>query len=65
MPYNPSVRIQMNVNASSNNSVYRQAAIVNLVKAQQLQQSKAPTSLLGPMVARIHNVRPGCGSCGK
>jgi hypothetical protein len=65
MPYNPSVRIQMNVNSGSNNTVYRQAAIANLVKAQQVNQRKAPTSLFGPMVARVHGVRPGCGSCGK
>jgi hypothetical protein len=26
---------------------------------------KAPSSLKSPILARIHNVRPGCGSCGK
>ena len=27
--------------------------------------SKAPTSLSAPFIARVHNVRPGCGSCGR
>jgi hypothetical protein len=65
MPYRPSVSIQMNVNSGSNSNMYRQAMIANLVKAQQVQQAKAPSALNGSMVARVHNVRPGCGSCGK
>lgn len=24
-----------------------------------------PTALNGPLIARIHNVRAGCGSCGR
>lgn len=27
--------------------------------------SKAPSSLNAPILARVHNVRPGCGSCGR
>jgi hypothetical protein len=26
---------------------------------------KAPSSLSAPFIARVHNVRPGCGSCGR
>lgn len=26
---------------------------------------KAPSSLNAPILARVHNVRPGCGSCGR
>lgn len=26
---------------------------------------KAPSSLKAPILSRIHNVRPGCGSCGR
>ena len=26
---------------------------------------KAPSALNAPFIARIHNVRPGCGSCGR
>ena len=25
----------------------------------------APTILNAPMISRIHNVQPGCGSCGR
>jgi hypothetical protein len=30
-----------------------------------LAAPKAPTSLNAPFLARVHNVRPGCGSCGR
>jgi hypothetical protein len=63
--YKPSFSIKMDVNSGSNSNIYRQAMIANLVKTQQAQQSKAPSALNGSMVARVHNVRPGCGSCGK
>jgi hypothetical protein len=63
--YRSSVCIKMDVNSGSNSNIYRQAMIANLVKAQQSQQAKAPSALNGSMVARVHNVRPGCGSCGK
>lgn len=26
---------------------------------------KAPSALNAPIIARIHNVKPGCGSCGR
>jgi hypothetical protein len=63
--YRPSFSIKMDVNSGSNSNIYRQAMIANLVKTQQAQQAKAPSALNRSMVARIHNVRPGCGSCGK
>ena len=28
-------------------------------------QRKAPSALTAPIISRIHNVRPGCGSCGR
>jgi hypothetical protein len=27
--------------------------------------TKAPTALNSSIIARIHNVKPGCGSCGR
>jgi len=30
-----------------------------------LAAPKAPSALNAPFIARIHNVRPGCGSCGR
>jgi len=65
MPYRPSISIRMDVNSGANSNIYRQAMIANLVKTQQAEQRNAPSALNGSMVARVHNVRPGCGSCGK
>jgi len=65
MPYRPSVSIRMDLNSGANSNIHRQAMLASLVKSQQAQQAKAPSALNGSMVARIHNVRPGCGSCGK
>ncbi len=30
-----------------------------------MASSKAPTALNAPILSRVHNVRPGCGSCGR
>jgi hypothetical protein len=30
-----------------------------------LASPKAPSAINAPMLARVHNVRPGCGSCGR
>jgi hypothetical protein len=65
MPHRPSVSIKMDVSSGSHSNIYKQAMVANLVKTQQAQQSKAPSALNGSMVARVHNVRPGCGSCGR
>jgi len=32
---------------------------------QYMASPKAPSALNAPFIARIHNVRPGCGSCGR
>ena len=61
----PSRRINMNLNVGSQMNNSNQAIIANLVKAQQAQQQKAPSALTSSMIGRVHNVRPGCGSCGK
>ena len=46
--------------------------VMNAKIMSSLQQKKsksvapAPTpSLGGPMIGRIHNIQPGCGSCGR
>lgn len=33
--------------------------------APSMSAPKAPSAINAPMLARIHNVRPGCGSCGR
>jgi hypothetical protein len=65
MPHRPSVSIKMDVSSGSHSNIYKQAMVANLVKTQQAQQKKAPTALNSSMISRVHNVRPGCGSCGK
>lgn len=65
MPYRPSVSIRMNVNSASNVNTLHKTIIANLAQKQIAQQKKAPTALNAPMIMRVHNVRPGCGSCGK
>lgn len=39
-------------------SVSNKALAVSVPKA-------TPSSLRAPIISRIHNVQPGCGSCGK
>lgn len=43
--------------------------ILNMEKAtaiiQKSAKAKAPRALNGPMITRIHNIKPGCGGCGK
>jgi len=61
----PSRKIGMNINIGSQMNTMSQIMMTNLVKAQSQQQKKAPSALTSPMISRIHNIRPGCGSCGK
>lgn len=37
----------------------------SLSSSPSMTSSKAPSSLNSPILARVHNVRPGCGSCGR
>jgi hypothetical protein len=49
---------QLNVNSAS-----LQRQIVG--SYHSLASPSAPSALNAPFLARIHNVRPGCGSCGR
>jgi len=37
----------------------------NASLASSSKSTKAPTILNAPMISRIHNIQPGCGSCGR
>lgn len=37
----------------------------SLAGSPSMAAPKAPSSLNAPILARVHNVRPGCGSCGR
>jgi len=45
--------------------VNRQTNSASLGVAPSMSSPKAPSSLNAPILARVHNVRPGCGSCGR
>jgi hypothetical protein len=65
MPYRPSVAIKMNIsNSMGDQSRYMLNRTV-LNSLAEPPKRKIPTALSANMVARIHSVRPGCGSCGR
>lgn len=37
----------------------------SLAASPSMSAPKAPSALNAPILARVHNVRPGCGSCGR
>jgi len=54
--------------SNGNTTPFVQKPIVNtasLAASPSMAAPKAPTSLNAPILARVHNVRPGCGSCGR
>lgn len=62
-----SVPIKMNLQLSSLNNSPNYNIYKSTVEtlAQQPPKKQAPTALRAPMIERIFNVRPGCGSCGR
>ncbi len=38
---------------------------INNASLGTMPTPKAPSALNAPFIARVHNVRPGCGSCGR
>ena len=59
------MRLNMHLSNGNYNSPQLQAEIKFKTILQQQEQTKKPTSLTAPMIGRVHNVRPGCGSCGR
>lgn len=59
------VKINMIIsNGNPSQIVLKQMNAANLSRAP-LMIHKASSAINAPMIARIHNVRPGCGSCGR
>jgi len=50
---------------NNNSSMQYIASVNHLQKAASAVNPVKNVSLKTPMIGRIHNVRPGCGSCGK
>lgn len=54
--------------SNGNPSPAIQRQIINsasLAASPSMAAPKAPSALNAPILARVHNVRPGCGSCGR
>jgi hypothetical protein len=49
---------------SLSNTIYHKQTFTAPPLAQ-IQQNKVNPSLNASMIGRVHNARPGCGSCGK
>jgi hypothetical protein len=60
-------KINMNLNTNNYSSVQYTQYMESLNRLQKAAAAAQPnqTSLKTAMIGRIHNVRPGCGSCGK
>lgn len=43
----------------------QQMNVASLAANPSLATPNAPSALNAPILARVHNVRPGCGSCGR
>jgi len=55
-------KIMMNLQNPNSSAQY----LASLSQMQTtLPQPLKNTSLKTPMIGRVHNVRPGCGSCGR
>ena len=54
---------KINMVISNGNHMLPQVRSIEAAITQTV--AKAPTSLSAPFIARVHNVRSGCGSCGR
>jgi hypothetical protein len=56
-------------NGRNNAQIFRSqmntANLAGAPGATAVASKSAPSSLKAPILARVHNVRPGCGSCGR
>ncbi len=60
--------MKLNMVISNGNSmppIQRQINNASLAAQPSLGAPKPPSALNAPFIARVHNVRPGCGSCGR
>ena len=55
---------KINMFISNGNNIFPQQ-MQQMQQSQQIIKSKANIPLNAGMIARIHNIKPGCGSCGR
>jgi hypothetical protein len=58
-------KINMVISNGNNFTSVQARQINNGSNFTSLAAPKAPSALNAPFISRIHNVRPGCGSCGR
>jgi hypothetical protein len=46
-------------------AMIKQLNLASLGATPHMASPKAPSALNASMLSRVHNVRPGCGSCGR
>ncbi len=55
----------MNISNNNNASIPIPRLYPNVSNLAATPVSAAPTSLNAPIISRIFNAKPGCGSCGR
>ena len=53
---------KINMIISNGNQILPQ---IRFLQQQPTLAPKPPSALTAPIISRIHNVKPGCGSCGR
>ena len=56
---------KINMVISNDNIMSHQLRSITVPPSLGAVATKAPTALNSSIIARIHNVKPGCGSCGR
>lgn len=60
------VKINMIIsNGNPSPAMIKQMTSASLGTTPHMASPKAPSALNASMLSRVHNVRPGCGSCGR
>jgi len=59
----PAGKVRMSLLNTNNNNAPRLNPPAN--PNANIKQNGKPLSLYGSMISRIHNTKPGCGSCGR
>ncbi len=57
--------VKLNMVIQNGSASLQQRVVFQKNSASLAPVPKAPSALNAPFIARIHNVRPGCGSCGR
>jgi hypothetical protein len=68
MPFKINMFLSNRNNIHYNNqqiNVANLANLANLATVKTIASRNAPSNLNAPIISRVHNVTPGCGSCGR